>query len=184
MVRGHAFALLIGALLATAAHAQEAAGVQEEEEVAVPDPVIDEQQQQPSQQDQLGEWVEHFDKASGKPFFYNDLLKQTAWEAPAGARVRLMGVGGGSGGAGSASAATGGHASLVVLAVVLPIALPILGLLICYYQASKEGLSDVLKALRQKRDRSAKRRGQKAGGNFRQRQKLSQDGKGGRSANS
>ena len=45
-------------------------------------------------------------------------------------------------------------------------------------------VDDVLKALRKKRDRSAKRGGTKAGGNFRQRQKTSQDGKGGRSANS
>ena len=50
--------------------------------------------------------------------------------------------------------------------------------------ASKEGLGDVLKALKQKRDRSQKRRSTKAGSSFRQRQKLSQDGKGGRSANS
>lgn len=50
--------------------------------------------------------------------------------------------------------------------------------------ASKEGLADVLKSLKAKRDRSNKRRSTKAGGGFRHRQKLSQDGKGGRSANS
>ena len=82
------------------------------------------------------------------------------------------------------SSGKGSSAGLVILAILLPIGLPMLGLLYCYWAASKEGLGDVLKALRKKRDRSAKRRGTKAGGNFRQRQKTSQDGKGGRSANS
>ena len=54
----------------------------------------------------------------------------------------------------------------------------------CYWAASKEGLADVLKGLKKTREKARKRRGTKAGGNFRQRQKLSQDGKGGRSANS
>ena len=74
---------------------------------------------------------------------------------------------------------------LVAMAVILPIALPMIGLLICYFMASREGLADVLKSLKKsERNRAHKRRGQSAGGNFRHRQKLSQDGKGGRSANS
>ena len=76
------------------------------------------------------------------------------------------------------------NAGMVILAIILPIGLPFLALFYCYWAASKEGLGDVLAMLRKKRDRSAKRRGTKAGGNFRQRQKTSQDGKGGRSANS
>ena len=69
---------------------------------------------------------------------------------------------------------------------MLPIVLPMAGLAYCYYAASKEGLADVLKSMKMKRDRSAKRRSSKAGGKTYQhgRNKLSQDGKGGRSANS
>ena len=101
MVRGHApraFALLIGALLMLTRRRRQREGGAGGVEVggrggrrfpARPWPDRDirsstSKQQQPPQQDQLGEWVEHFDKASGKPFFYNELLKQTAWEAPAG----------------------------------------------------------------------------------------------------
>jgi len=133
-------------------------------------------------------WIEHYDKASGKKFYYSQETRETAWEAPLGARVQYMdgsGDGGAQGGGGSADA-TGGSSNtgFVLLAMLLPIVVPIAGLLICYWHASKEGLADVLKAMKAKRDKSHKRRGTKAGSNFRQRQKLSQDGKGGRSANS
>ena len=107
----------------------------------------------------------------------------------AGAKIKYMNSdeqqqarGGGSGGGGGSKSS--GSAGMVILAIILPIGLPFLALFYCYWAASKEGLGDVLAMLRKKRDRSAKRRGTKAGGNFRQRQKTSQDGKGGRSANS
>lgn len=135
-------------------------------------------------------WIEHFDKASGKPFYYQEVSRSTAWEPPAGAKVKYMdasGKAGGGGGTSGAAASTGGesNAGLVMIAFGLIIGVPFLGLLYCYWMASKEGLADVLKALSAKqRNRSSKRRGTKAGGNFRQRQKTSQDGKGGRSANS
>ena len=51
-------------------------------------------------------------------------------------------------------------------------------------QASGQGLGEALSAMKKKRDRSQKRRSTKAGSGFKQKQKLSQDGKGGRSANS
>ena len=75
---------------------------------------------------------------------------------------------------------------MLLLSLLLPILLPLAGLAYCYHLASKEGLADVLKEMKVKRDRSAKRRSTKAGGKTYQhgRNKLSQDGKGGRSANS
>lgn len=96
---------------------------------------------------------------------------------------------GGAGRAGGASSRSstrsgGAGGGVVLLSVLLPIALPLLGLGLCYWQASKEGLADMLKEMKKRRDRSTKRRGTKSGGGFRPRQKLSQDGKGGRSANS
>ena len=134
-------------------------------------------------------WIEHFDKASGKPFYYHSRTRETAWSAPIGARVKYMdsdASGGGGGGTSTASRKKdeGVGSFWVLMAVVLPILLPVIGLGVCYHMASKEGLADVLKSMKAKKDRAAKRRGTKAGGNFRQRQKTSQDGKGGRSANS
>ena len=81
-------------------------------------------------------WIEHFDKQSGKPFFYHSVSRETAWEAPAGAKVQYMseaerGGGGSSSGGGTAKAGSS-NAGLVTLALVLPIALPMIGLLVCY----------------------------------------------------
>ena len=131
-----------------------------------------------------GEWIEHFDKSSGKPFYYHAVSRKTAWEPPAGAKVRYMDASERGGSSASGGKSGGSSAGLVMLSILLPIGLPFLGLFYCYWAASKEGLADVLKSLGKKRDRASKRRGTKAGGNFRQRQKTSQDGKGGRSANS
>ena len=90
-----------------------------------------------------------------------------------------------SGGSSSASkGSSNSNAGLVLLIIMGFVLLPLAGLLICYWRASQEGLMDVLKAMKPKRDKARKRRGASAGGGFRQRQKLSQDGKGGRSANS
>ena len=115
------------------------------------------------------------------------MTRETAWEAPTGVNVRYLSESEREGGGGGSSSGSkdGSSPMLVTMALILPIALPMLGLLICYFMASREGLADVLKSLKKPdRDRARKRRGQSAGGNFRHRQKLSQDGKGGRSANS
>jgi hypothetical protein len=94
---------------------------------------------------------------------------------------------GGETGEGSASkrAKKDGTSSMwVLVGLLVPIVLPLLGLAACYWQATREGLAEALKELGKRRERARKRRGSKAGSNFKQRQKLSQDGKGGRSANS
>jgi len=71
----------------------------------------------------------------------------------------------------------------VLLVALMPIVLVMGGLLFLYYQAAQNGLYDALKNLRKKRDRSFKRKGTKAGSKYKHKFKLSQDGKGGRSAN-
>ena len=138
-----------------------------------------------AQEDPDDTWIEHFDKDSGKPFYYHSRTRETAWQAPIGARVKYMDS---TSGGGSRPTSQKKDTSLgsfwVLMAVIIPVGLPLVGLAVCYHMASKEGLGDVLKAMKARRDRSAKRRGTKAGGNFRQRHKTSQDGKGGRSANS
>ena len=96
------------------------------------------------QQADAGVWVEHFDKQSGKPFFYHSVSRETAWEAPAGAKVQYMNEaergGGGSSGGGTAKAGSG-NAWLVTLALMLPIALPMIGLLVCYCEPSRHASS-------------------------------------------
>ena len=113
-------------------------------------------------------WIEHFDKASGKPFYYQEVSRKTAWEPPAGGKVKYMDAsekaGGGSGSETPAKAG-GSNAGWILLIVVLIIGGPFIGLFYCYWAASKEGLSDVLKALAKKnRNRSAKRRVRLRGG--------------------
>ena len=94
----------------------------------------------------------------------------------------------GAGGEGTAAASVDVAQSsslwVPLLAFGLPILVPVLGLLYCYWAASKEGLAEALKNLKKKRDRNHKRRGTKAGSAYKAKFKLSQDGKGGRSANS
>ena len=163
----------------------------------------------PAEEAGEGEWVEHFDRKSGKNFYYHSVSRKTAWEAPPGAPIKYMEAAERGGEGGEAASGGGGTGGIIMLTLALTFGLPFLGLLFCYYAASKEGLSDVLKQLKARRNRAQKRRvrpavpepsghnawrsrlpavvcrqGTKAGGNFRQRQKTSQDGKGGRSANS
>ena len=112
-------------------------------------------------------------------------LNYYSWEIPEGARVTYME--GGETGEGSASKRAkkdGTNSMWVLVGLLVPIMLPLLGLAACYWQATREGLAEALKELGKRRERARKRRGSKAGSNFKQRQKLSQDGKGGRSANS
>ena len=162
--------LVIGALVAASLAAAQPAEASEAEAAG---------------EEERGQWIEHWDKASAKKFYYHSVTRKTAWEAPVGAKVVYMDeTGGGSGGQGGGRSSKGAGSGAVALGLLVPIVLPILGLGLCYWQASKEGLSDVLKELRKKGDRVRKRRGAKAGSGFRHRQKLSQDGKGGRSANS
>lgn len=124
--------------------------------------------------------------ASLRSFYYHSVTRETRWEAPPGARIKYAeGAGGGSSTPSNRRKAKEGlGTSYVMASLLLPIFVPIIGLAVCYWQATKEGLSDALKELSKRRDRQRKRRGTKAGGSFRPRQKLSQDGKGGRSANS
>lgn len=123
-------------------------------------------------------------------FYYHSISRDTKWNAPQGAAIRYLSEGepGYSGGEAAADAAMlaeeGFSASSALFWLLLPIVLPLIGLAICYWKATNEGLAHALRDLSKKRDRASKRRGTKAGGNFRHRQKLSQDGKGGRSANS
>ena len=114
----------------------------------------------PAEEAGEGEWVEHFDKKSGKNFYYNSVSRKTAWEAPPGATVKYMNAAErGEGGEGGEAASGGsGNGGIVMLALSLTFGLPFLGLLFCYYAASKEGLSDVLKQLKARRNRAAKRR--------------------------
>ena len=113
--------------------------------------------------------------------------------------------------AGGLRATDGSTMMLTVLALGVPVLILFGGLLVIYYQASREGLHEMLKNLKQKRDRSTKRKGErplpavprrthtyrrspragshcvagsKAGSKYKTKFKLSQDGKGGRSANS
>ena len=115
------------------------------------------------------------------------MTRKTAWEAPAGEKVVYAseaagGGGGGGSGGGTKKPSSGGM--MLLISFLAPILLPILGLAVCYWRATKEGLAEALKGMKAKREKARKRRGASAGGNFRPRQKLSQDGKGGRSANS
>jgi len=130
------------------------------------------------------EWIESYDKASNKMFYYHSKTRESAWEAPAGAKIRYATESKGT--AGSGEAKPGVSYWLVFFAFIIPIGLPVLGLLYCYYMASAEGLHDILKSIKAKRDRSAKRRATKARGRAYNHgtHKMSQDGKGGRSANS
>jgi len=132
-----------------------------------------------------GVWIEHFDKASGKNFYYHSATRKTSWEAPAGAKVRYIdGASDGGGSSGRSSSKKSGTSSTwVLLGLLMPILVPLLALAACYWQATREGLADALKNMRAKREKARKRRGASAGGKFKQRAKLSQDGKGGRSAN-
>ena len=117
-------------------------------------------------------------------FYYHATTRESSWDPPAGARIKYMD---GSSGATQAKRAKkdGGTSGMwVLIGLLTPIVVPLLGLALCYWQATKDGLADALKALKKKREKARGRRGAKAGGNFRARQKLSQDGKGGRSANS
>ncbi|KAL1528089.1 hypothetical protein AB1Y20_009455 [Prymnesium parvum] len=128
------------------------------------------------------EWIESFDKASNRKFYYSAKTRQSAWDAPAGARIRSQD---GSTSYKSREQPTG-SVWLVLMSFLLPIVLPLAGLGYCYYMASKQGLHDALKSLKARRERSQKRRSTKAGGRsyVHGTKKMSQDGKGGRSANS
>ena len=119
-------------------------------------------------------------------FYYHETTRESKWTPPAGARIKYMDGTTSTASTSSSSRARAGGANTgyVILGLLTPIVLPLLGLALCYWQATKDGLEEALKSLKRSRDKARKRRGSKAGGNFRQRQKLSQDGKGGRSANS
>ena len=70
----------------------------------------------------------------------------------------------------------------MILVVAMPCALISMCMIILYACANNEALEDHFRA--RDRDRRKMRRGMKVKSRYRPRQKLSQDGKGGRSANS
>ena len=150
-------------------------------------------------------------RPSPRRFYYHAESQKTAWEAPTGARVQRAASASAGSAAGGLRATDGSTMMLTVLALVVPVLILFGGLLVIYYQASREGLHEMLKNLKQKRDRSTKRKGErplpavprrthtnrrspragshcaagsKAGSKYKTKFKLSQDGKGGRSANS
>jgi len=83
------------------------------------------------------------------------------------------------------SSPTKSDGGMMILGIILvPMLLLFGGLFIVAQRATGEGLLEALAEKKKERNRAAKRRGSQAGSNFRHRQKLSQDGKGGRSANS
>jgi len=95
-----------------------------------------------------------------------------------------MGDAGDSAAAAGSSASSGGSSAMILLALGLPALIVFGGLWAVYLHASNQGLADVMRALRTTRDRTQKRRSTKAKSHYRTKFKLSQDGKGGRSANS
>mmetsp|Transcript_27398 Transcript_27398/g.45673 ORF Transcript_27398/g.45673 Transcript_27398/m.45673 type:complete len:154 (-) Transcript_27398:101-562(-) len=125
-------------------------------------------------------WTEHYDPKQNRKYYYNAALGKTQWELPEGETVQYMqsDTQGEARGKDSVS-----YLSIAALSLS-PIVLVLSGLLFLYMQASKEGLADALKNLKARRDRSGKRKGTKAKSNYKTKFKLSQDGKGGRSANS
>lgn len=130
------------------------------------------------------EWIESYDKASNKKFYYNSVSRESSWEAPAGAKIKYMSADESFSQSSSSRKSDGGNGLLIFGIVVVPMLLLFGGLWIVAQRAAGEGLLEALASKKKERNRAAKRRGQSAGGNFRHRQKLSQDGKGGRSANS
>ena len=130
------------------------------------------------------EWIESYDKASNKKFYYNSVSRESSWEAPAGAKIKYMSADESFSQSSSSTKSDGGNGLMILGIILVPMLLLLGGLFIVAQKATGEGLLDALAAKKKERNRAAKRRGQSAGGNFRHRQKLSQDGKGGRSANS
>ena len=77
-----------------------------------------------------GSWIEHFDKKSGKHFYYHSKTRETAWEAPAGAKIQFLQQDDSDGASKAAGKAAGGgsNTGVVMLALLSPIVLPLLGL--------------------------------------------------------
>ena len=94
-------------------------------------------------------------------FYYHAESQKTAWEAPAGARVQRAESASAGSSAGGLRATDGSTMILTVLALGVPVLILFGGLLVIYYQASREGLHEMLKNLKQKRDRSMKRKGER-----------------------
>ena len=130
------------------------------------------------------EWIESYDKASNKKFYYNSVSRESAWEAPAGAKIKYMTADESFSQSSSPTKSDGGNSMMILGIILVPMLLLFGGLFIVAQRATGEGLLEALAEKKKERNRAAKRRGSQAGSNFRHRQKLSQDGKGGRSANS
>lgn len=74
-------------------------------------------------------WIEHFDEKSGRKFYYHEKTRETTWSAPAGVKIKYMDGDHGTSSETSTTPQRGGSAGLVMLSILLPIALPFLGLI-------------------------------------------------------
>jgi hypothetical protein len=132
-----------------------------------------------------GVWQEYYDATQNKKYYAHSETRETVWEPPPGVEIKYMDDDVTTASTSTADSSGGGSGATVLLALGMPMLIVFGGLWALYLHASNQGLADVMKALRSTRDRSQKRRSTKAkGGNYRPKFKLSQDGKGGRSANS
>jgi hypothetical protein len=104
-----------------------------------------------------GEWIEFYDKASNKKAYYHSVTRQSAWEAPEGAKVKYMTAEDTSSAQSGGSAKKEGKGGTVLVIILLPIVLVLGGLLVLYHMASQEGLMEVLRSKGKQRDRSQAR---------------------------
>ena len=101
------------------------------------------------------EWVEFYDKASNKKAYYHSVTRESAWEAPEGAKIREMSPDGTASAQKTGKSDQRGTAFFILM---LPITLVLGGLGLLFHMASKEGLMEALKAQAKKqRDRGQAR---------------------------
>ena len=138
-------------------------------------------------------WVESIDADTDKPFYYHEETRISQWEIPAGVKLKRAdgteefteASAGGRRGRRASESIPASRGMLLMLLVFSPFLLVFGGLVILYLRADADGLDGALKSIKKKRDRSlARATKQEKTGKARGKFKLSQDGKGGRSANS
>lgn len=100
------------------------------------------------------EWIEFYDKASNKKAYYHSVTRESAWEAPEGARVREMTSEDGATGQKSTKPDKRGTTFIILM---LPVVLVFGGLCMLFQMASKEGLMEALAARKKQRDRGQAR---------------------------
>lgn len=100
------------------------------------------------------EWIEFYDKTSNKKAYYHSVTRESAWEAPEGARVREMTSEDGATAQNPRKADKRGTAFFILM---LPIVLVLGGLGLLFHMASKEGLMEALADRKKQRDRGQAR---------------------------